>query len=161
MLCKRFFTGLLATGGLLLATAAPAGETPFAEDDQPHAKLMWLEQGDIGENISPAVFVRVDGEPVLNPENRKFLLVEPGEHVIRLKPDFDRIASFQPPNSRYKEPPSIQLQEMDFTVELEAGMTYKIGLRRGEETSWTDFKPFVYKSWPTGEEEPQQDEIPH
>lgn len=148
---------LVITAALLLSACAGlgAGGAVFAEADQPHATLMHLEQGDVTESIYPAVFVRVDGEPVLGGDTRKYIPVEPGKHTIRVAPDYNAILAFQPSSLANQPAPSIRMEYGNITLDLQAGMTYKIGVLR-EGTSWTEFKPVVVASWPSDEPQPDK-----
>lgn len=155
---RKLASMMLGAGGLLVAInpafAAPPhdSESAFASDDAPHATVERLDQKDIRDDVYPVLLVRVDGQAVTN-GSRKYVNVTPGKHVLRVKPDFHSIREYQP-NSGHNQPsPNMNLQETNITVDMQAGHVYKIAVRR-KGTSWTNFTPFVLKSWPADAEEP-------
>lgn len=149
---RRLSLAVLAAFFVIAGIAPALANKPADGSTTTGAMLIKLEQGDITDSVYPVVLVRIDDQPVTG-GHRKYLEVPAGQHVIRLKPDKATIEKFQQGRADNYPVPGY-LPEQDFEVTLEPGMNYKLAVRR-DGNSWTNFQPFVLKSWPIGTEEPQ------
>lgn len=135
----------LARSGLLIglfslaACASMSGDT-FVKEQDPHATLLAVQAPQVTAEIYPAFITRVDGHSIPQ-QNRRTFYLEPGEHVIALKPDREAIQEYEDNFGRNFEVPRIFF-ERDVRVTLEEGKSYRFGVKITK-YNYAEWEPFV------------------
>lgn len=141
----RMFALLLFTSSVtLLAACATGGHPALAGQDEPHAVVEILMQGDIDDTHYRTRLTRVDGHPVSDGNRRRFLL-EPGSHTLAFELDVDAWKEFDLGPAATRPDPSrvyADLNEKTIEVDLVAGNAYTFGALI-EDDGYVDWKPFL------------------
>lgn len=137
---KTFARAGFLVGLFTLAACASMSGDPFVEGQDPHATLLAVQAPEVTAEVYPAFITRVDGRSI-PPQNRRTFYLEPGEHVIALKPDRAAIQEYEDNFGRNFEVPRIFF-ERDVRVTLEEGKSYRFGVKITK-YNYAEWKPFV------------------